>query len=131
MEKRGRDFVELFQVLQTLTQAYPHAPEPGQKQLRLAVMHSGSPAPGMNTAVRVAIRLGLDQGHVMLGIQNGFPGLLKGDVREMGWMDVTGWVSKGGAELGTNRITPRRKEFEAIARRLEDEQIDGLSPAQS
>ena len=83
MEKRGRGFVESYQTLQTLTRAYPHAPEPGQRRLRLAVMHSGSPAPGMNTAARVAIRLGLDQGHVMLGVQNGFPGLIKGDIKEM------------------------------------------------
>jgi 6-phosphofructokinase 1 len=62
----------------------------------------------------------------MLGVQNGFSGLINGDIKEMGWMEVEGWVSKGGVELGTNREIPRKGEFEKIARRLEEKQIDGL-----
>lgn len=38
------------------------------KGLRIAVMHSGAPSPGMNPAVRAFIRLGLHKGHTMLGI---------------------------------------------------------------
>ncbi|MCB0171650.1 MAG: 6-phosphofructokinase [Anaerolineae bacterium] len=127
MEKRGRGFVESFQILQTLTRAYPHAPAPEQKRLRLAVMHSGSPAPGMNAAVRVAVRLGLDRGHVMLAVRNGFPGLMRGDIHEIGWQTVDGWVAKGGAELGTNRIVPAAdSDFEKIAAQLVENRIDGL-----
>ncbi|MCB0163534.1 MAG: 6-phosphofructokinase, partial [Anaerolineae bacterium] len=126
MEKRGRGFVESFQILQTLTRAYPHAPEPGQKRLRLAVMHSGSPAPGMNAAARVAIRLGLDRGHVMLAVRNGFPGLMRGDIDEIGWQTVDGWVAKGGAELGTNRTVPAEDDYERIASCLTEHKIDGL-----
>lgn len=126
MEMRGRSFVESYETLRILTQARPHEPEAGQKHLRLAVIHSGSPAPGMNTAARTAIRLGLNLGHVMLGVHNSFPGLLNGNIKEMDWMDVDGWVSKGGVELGTNRNIPHQGEFEKIARSLENNQIDGL-----
>ncbi len=126
MEMRGRGFVESFHALLTLTRARPRPPKAKQKRLRLAVMHSGSTAPGMNAAVRVAVRLGLNQGHIMLGVQNGFSGLMEGDVREMNWMEVDDWVSRGGAELGTNRRIPSEDEFEILARRLEEEQIDGL-----
>jgi len=126
MAMRGGSFADSFRILRTLLRAQPHAPQPDQKQLRLAVLHGGSPAPGMNTAVRAAVRLGLDQGHKMLAVRNGFVGLINGDMVEMDWMSVTGWVSRGGAELGTNRKVPEGSDFYAIARQLEAHEIDGL-----
>jgi 6-phosphofructokinase 1 len=126
MALRGGSFSESFRTLRTLIRAHPHPPEPGQKQLRLAVLHSGGPAPGMNTAVRVAVRLGIDKGHTMLAVRNGFQGLIDGDLLEMDWMSVSGWVLKGGAELGTNRKIPAGADFYRIARQIESYGIDGL-----
>jgi 6-phosphofructokinase 1 len=126
MELRGGSFEEAFRTLRTLVRALPHPPEPGQRRLRLAVMHSGAPAPGMNTAVRAAVRLGLDKGHVMLGVKNGFKGLIAGDIEDMDWMSVNGWAPRGGAELGTNRKVPSGSDFYAIARNVEEYNIQGL-----
>jgi 6-phosphofructokinase 1 len=126
MAMRGGSFAEAFNTLRTLVRAQPHMPEPGQKHLRLAVLHSGGPAPGMNTAVRAAVRLGLDRGHTILAVQQGFQGLIDGDVQEMDWMSVSAWVSKGGAELGTNRKVPEGADFYQVARQLEAHRIDGL-----
>ena len=123
---RGSSFSDSFRVLRTLLRARPHLPSPDQKVLRLAVLHSGGPAPGMNTAVRAAVRLGMDKGHTMLAIQNGFQGFVEGQIQEMDWMGVSSWVSKGGAELGTNRKIPVGKEFYLIARQIEEHRIDGL-----
>lgn len=126
IELRGASFKQAFRTLRTLLRALPHDPAPGQKRLRLAVMNSGAPAPGMNTAVRAAVRTGLDQGHTMLGITNGFRGLIDGDVREMDWMSVNGWASVGGSELGANREIPNGRDFYAIARSIEKHNIEGL-----
>jgi 6-phosphofructokinase 1 len=126
MRLRGGSFADAFNILRTLIRAHPNPPAPGQRQLRLAVLHSGGPSPGMNTAVRVAVRLGIDKGHTMLGIRNAFEGLVKGSIFEMDWMSVHGWVAKGGAELGTNRRVPESGDFYAIARSIEEYDIDGL-----
>ncbi len=126
MELRGSGFREAFRSLQTLVQALPSEPPPGQKRLRLAVMNAGGLAPGMNTAVRAAVRLGLDLGHIMLGVEGGFQGLTAGQFREMDWMSVNGWAPLGGAELGTNRKVPEGSDFYAIARNLELHHVDGL-----
>jgi 6-phosphofructokinase 1 len=80
----------------------------------------------MNTAVRAAIRLGLDVGHIMFGVYNGFRGLIEGDMKEFDWMSVNGWAIRGGSELGTNRKIPAGSDFYAIARNLENQEIDGL-----
>lgn len=44
----------------------------------------------------------------------------------MTWSSVTGWVSRGGAELGTSRTIPSAAEMGAIANQLARYQIDGL-----
>ena len=89
-------------------------------------MNCGAPAPGMNTAVRAAVRIGLDRGHVMLGIATGFKGFIEGDVHEMNWMNVSGWASKGGSGLGTSREIPSGRDFYAIARTIEKYDIHGI-----
>jgi len=123
---RGGSFSDSFRILRTLLRAQPHDPLPGQRQSRFVVLHCGGPSPGMNTVVRAAVRLGMDKGHTMLAARNGFQGLAEGDVEEMTWMSVSGWVSRGGAELGTNRHAPEGRDFYAIARQLESHRIDGL-----
>ncbi len=126
MALRGGSFAESFRIFQTITRAHPHPPAPGQKQQRLALLHAGGPAPGMNTAVRVAVRLGIEQGYQVLGVRNGFDGLIKGDIEELGWMSVHGWVARGGAELGTGRKAIREQDLPDIARALQAQHVDGL-----
>ena len=126
MSLRSPSFNHSFRTFRTLVRALPHPPEPGQKRFRILVMNAGAPAPGMNTAVRAAIRLGLDQGHIMLAANNAFEGLVDGEVKEMQWTSVNGWVSVGGSVLGTNRKVPKGKDLYAIARTLENHHIDAM-----
>lgn len=126
MQLRGSSFRQSFRTVRTLVRALPHDPVPGQRHLRLAVMNAGSPAPGMNTAVRAVVRLGVDKGHTILGISHGFKGLAKGDIKELDWKSVNGWAIRGGAELGSNRYVPQASDFYAIARNLEENKVDAL-----
>ncbi|MDJ0953271.1 MAG: 6-phosphofructokinase [Acidimicrobiia bacterium] len=126
MEMRGGSFGDSFRMIKTMVRAKPHEPDPEQRRLNLGIIHAGAPAPGMNPAVRVAVRVGIDRGHKMFGIRNGFRGLEAGDIDEMDWMSVNGWASRGGAELGTSRHRPRGEHFAQIAENLEKHQIDGL-----
>lgn len=126
MQMRGRGFVESYEILKTIVQASPHPLPAGQRQLRLLVLHMGGPAPGMNTAVRTAVRIGLDRGHIMLAARNGLNGLLHDHIDDMGWMSVHGWVGRGGAELGTSRRMPSNEEYETISATLARHRIDGV-----
>lgn len=126
MELRGGSFKEQFRVLRTLIRVKPHPPKPGVRRLRMAILTSGAPAPGMNTAVRAAVRLAIDQGHSVLAVRNGFEGLIKGEVEEFNWMSVHGWGAMGGSQLGVSRKVPGGHDLYAIARTLESNRIDGL-----
>ena len=124
MSLRSSSFNDAFRTLKTMVRALPHPPEPGQKRFRIAVLNAGAPAPGMNTAARAAVRLGLDNGHIMLSVNNGFEGLAEGEVKEMVWTSVSGWVSAGGSMLGTSRKVPKGKDMYAIARAIEAQHIE-------
>ncbi|MDX9993241.1 MAG: 6-phosphofructokinase [Anaerolineales bacterium] len=126
MSLRSSSFSDAFRTLRTMVRALPHEVVPGQKHYRIAVLNAGAPAPGMNTAARAAIRYGLDRGHTMLGVHNGFEGLANGEIEELNWMSVSGWASMGGSVLGTNRKSPRGKDFYEMAREIETNQIDAL-----
>ena len=126
MELRSTSFKEAFRTLKTMVRALPHPPETGQKRLRIAILNAGAPAAGMNTAGRTAIRLGLDLGHIMLGVNNGFEGLINNQISELNWMSVTGWASLGGSVLGTSRMVPKGSDMYAIARAIETNKIDAL-----
>jgi 6-phosphofructokinase 1 len=126
MAMRGGSFLDSFRLQRTLVRAQPRPPVPGRRRLRLAVLHGGGPSPGMNTAVRVAVRVAMDQGHTVLAVNNGFRGLMRGNIEELGWLSVDGWVSYGGAELGTSRVVPTGEALEAVAGRLSEHEVDGL-----
>jgi 6-phosphofructokinase 1 len=126
LDLRGTSFKEGFRILRTLVRALPREQAPRHIPKRFAVLNAGAPAPGMNQAVRTAVRLGVDSGQTMLGVNNGFRGLVKGDIREHNWMSVNGWMNAGGSFLGTNRYVPTGSDFYAIARNIEEHQIDGL-----
>jgi 6-phosphofructokinase 1 len=126
MSLRSSSFKDAFKTFKTMVRALPHPTDPTKKRFRIAVLHAGAPSPGMNTAARAAIRLGLDMGHIMLGIHNGLEGLIEGEVQAMDWMSVSGWASRGGSMLGTKRLIPKGRDLYAIARVIEDHHIDAL-----
>jgi 6-phosphofructokinase 1 len=126
MEMRGGSFRHSYRLLHTMVQARPRRTEPGQRALRLAALHAGGASPGMNAAVRVAVRVAMDRGHRLLAVRGGFRGLADGTIDELDWMSVSGWVSRPGAELGTDRFVPRPGDLPRIAAQLAAHRVDGL-----
>ncbi len=114
MKLRDAEFKEYFDSYKLTT-----SPEstrlriPQEHRVRIAIIHVGAPAAGMNPATRAAVAYCLSRGHTPIAIHNGFPGLLRhhdtkpiGSVREIKWIDVEDWANEGGSELGTNRGLP-------------------------
>ncbi len=126
MRLRGGSFTDSYRLLTTLVRARPARPDPEQRQLRLLVLHAGGPAPGMNAAVRVALRVAMNRGHRVVAARHGFGGLVDGEVVDLDWMSVSGWVSRPGAELGTSHLVPDADDATRIEARLLALQIDGI-----
>ncbi len=74
----------------------------------IAVLTSGGDAPGMNSAIRAVVRAGLHYKKKVIGIMNGYEGLLEKDFKELQYRDVSGIMNRGGTVIKT----ARSKEFE-------------------
>ncbi|CAO3700457.1 unnamed protein product [Rhizopus stolonifer] len=100
---------------------------PKHQQLRIAIVHMGAPAGGMNAATRTAVRYCLNRGHTAIAVFNGFAGLARGSMKELSWMSVDGWTALGGSELGTNRAVPGQDiDMGMVTYQLQQNQIQGL-----
>lgn len=122
---RGTTYYEMGEVFQILSDP-PQTREATEETRRVAILHAGGLAPGMNTAARAAVRIGLHRGWTMLGIDGSWQGLADGQVRELSWSDVEGWAFDGGAELGTRREVPSMEDFYGLGRAIERDNIDAL-----
>lgn len=69
----------------------------------IGVLTSGGDAPGMNAAIRAVVRTALHYGKKVIGVNDGYKGLLDGDVRELKYRDVSGIIQMGGTILKTAR----------------------------
>ena len=124
IEARGPGFQMMIDIYRTLIEARPSVADPAGK--RIAIMHAGALAPGMNQLARVAVRAGIDRGYQMLAVRGGVPGLIEGHLEEVAWADVEGMAHTGGASFGTRRYVPSEEELYSMARQMEEHRIDAL-----
>ena len=95
------------------------------KRLNIAIVHVGAASAGLNAATRAVALYSLSRGHKLYAVQDGFAGLVKGDLKNLTWMDVEGWHSLGGSEIGTNRSLPSQN-IGKVAYNLQKFNIQGL-----
>lgn len=70
----------------------------------IAIMTSGGDAPGMNAAIRAITKAAIYKGYKVIGINNGYKGLVEADMRELSLCDVENILHLGGTILGTARL---------------------------
>ena len=64
---------------------------------RIGVLTSGGDAPGINPAIRAVVRLAIHRGLEVVGIEEGFDGLIRGEMRNLRARDVGGiWEKSPG-----------------------------------
>ncbi|KAJ5652935.1 ATP-dependent 6-phosphofructokinase, partial [Penicillium longicatenatum] len=133
MNERDAEFKEYYHAyLNTSTPDHPKMSLPENKRMRIAIIHVGAPAGGMNQATRGAVAYCLTRGHTPLAIHNGFPGLVRhhddkpiSSVREVKWLESDSWVNEGGSDIGTNRSLPS-EDMEGTAKCFELYKFDAV-----
>jgi len=95
---------------------------------RIAILTSGGDAPGMNAAIRAAVRTAIEGGADVFGVKHGYTGLIREEFVPLTARDVSGIIEHAGTVLGSARSLEFRTD-EGIAkavRALEDHYISGL-----
>ncbi|MGD0492797.1 MAG: ATP-dependent 6-phosphofructokinase [Steroidobacteraceae bacterium] len=93
---------------------------------RLALLTSGGDAPGMNAAIRAVVRSGIAQGFEVVGVSDGYRGLVMEEFHPMGRRDVGGIIQLGGTRLGTTRYEPLKTSREGALKSLDRHNIAAL-----
>jgi 6-phosphofructokinase 1 len=74
-----------------------------QKPLTIGIITSGGDAPGMNSCIRAVAREAAANNAQVIGVNNGYDGLINGDFQQLGARDVGGILQRGGTILQTRR----------------------------
>jgi phosphofructokinase-like protein len=72
----------------------------------IGVLTAGGDCPGLNAAIRGVVVRATAAGARVSGIEDGWQGLMEGNVRPLGRDDVRGILTRGGTILGTSRADP-------------------------
>lgn len=70
------------------------------------MLTAGGDCPGLNAAIRAVVTRAGSDGRTVIGIEEGWSGLMEGRVRPLNRDDVRGLVARGGTVLGTSRRDP-------------------------
>ncbi|KAK6044699.1 hypothetical protein COOONC_17796, partial [Cooperia oncophora] len=93
-----------------------------------AVIHVGSPTPGepkrMNCVTHAFVRIANHSKYNVYGVERSWEGLAEGRFKELNWGNVTGWMCRGGSELGSKKQLPT--DLEKLATVLGEQNIEGL-----
>jgi len=77
---------------------------------RIGILTGGGDCPGLNPVIRAVVRKGFNEGFEIIGIKNGWKGLIENDTVKLDLAAVSGILPKGGTILGTSRTNPYKKE---------------------
>ncbi len=77
---------------------------------KIGILTGGGDCPGLNPVIRAVVRKCLEYNVEVIGIKNGWKGLIENSTIKLDFQSVSGILPKGGTILGTSRTNPYKKE---------------------
>ncbi len=95
---------------------------------KIGILTGGADCPGLNSVIRSVVRKGMMVGYVVMGIKNGWQGLIENDLRILDLRQTSGILDRGGTILGTSRINPFQnpEHVQKIAENFKRSGIDAM-----
>lgn len=72
----------------------------------VGILTGGGDCPGLNAVIRAVVRRAISQRIRVLGIRNGWLGLIENDVEPLTRYSISGILPRGGTIIGTSRVNP-------------------------
>jgi 6-phosphofructokinase 1 len=96
--------------------------------VKVGVLTGGGDCPGLNAVIRAVSRRLFARGHDVIGIREGWRGLVDGRFEPLGPREVSGLLPRGGTILGTSRTNPYRVDggVNAVLEHFRAEGLDAL-----
>jgi len=95
---------------------------------KVGILTGGGDCPGLNAVIRAVARRLHANGWEVLGIREGWRGLVDGRFSPLGLQDVSGILPRGGTILGTSRTNPYKLDdgVERVLATFRDSELDAL-----
>jgi 6-phosphofructokinase 1 len=95
---------------------------------RVGILIGGGDCPGLNAVIRAAARRSFQRGWEVVGVREGWRGLVEGITQPIGPLEISGILPRGGTILGTTRTNPYKLEggVEKVLGQFERLGLDGL-----
>lgn len=77
---------------------------------KIGVLTGGGDCPGLNAAIRAVVRKAMQYDWDIIGIKNGWKGLINGEMELLTDYSVSGILPKGGTIIGSSRTNPFKNE---------------------
>ncbi|RKH71549.1 6-phosphofructokinase [Corallococcus aberystwythensis] len=89
--------------------------------MKVAVLTGGGDCPGLNAVIRAIVRRASEHGFEMMGLRDGWKGLLDDNHFRLTRETTSGILHRGGTILGTSRVNPFKVEngLERVKRAIE------------
>ena len=73
---------------------------------RVGILTGGGDCPGLNAVIRAVTRRSLQRGAEVIGVREGWRGLVEGKFQPLGPREISGILPRGGTILGTDKPRP-------------------------
>ncbi len=77
-----------------------------ERKKRIGILTGGGDCPGLNAAIRATAKTAFQMGYEVIGIRNGWKGLMDDENEILDGIKTSGIIDRGGTILGTSRISP-------------------------
>src|SRR5438128_3263952 len=95
---------------------------------RVGILTGGGDCPGLNAVIRAVARRSFERGWEVIGVRDGWHGLVAAKTAELGPREISGRLPRGGTILGTTRTTPFTLEggVDAVLKNFGELGLDAL-----
>lgn len=96
--------------------------------MKVGVLTGGGDCPGLNAVIRAIVRRATRHGFEVMGLRDGWKGLLENDHFRLTRETTSGILHRGGTILGTSRVNPFKVEngLERVLRTVEQNQLGAV-----
>jgi len=96
--------------------------------MRIGLLTGGGDCPGLNAIIRAVVEKSISYGYEVVGVKQGWEGLLEPNIIEMNSDTVIGIIQEGGTILKTSRTNPLKEKngVKTVLENLDNLGIDAL-----
>src|SRR3989449_11479333 len=97
--------------------------------MKVGVLTGGGDCPGLNAVIRAAGRRVMTRGGDVVGVRDGWKGLVEGLFEPLGPREISGLLPRGGTIIGTTRTNPFKLDggVEQVLATFDREGFDALA----